>query len=87
MSNSFSNADTGSKPADPYKTKNLDQTSLKEKVEDLVTFIEACKFGMMTTHESSGLLVSRCMVLAAKVGFHTASLILELVVDTLLPSL
>ncbi|KAI4121291.1 MAG: hypothetical protein LQ347_006904 [Umbilicaria vellea] len=77
MSNSFSNADTGSKPADPYKTKNLDQTSLKEKVEDLVTFIEACKFGMMTTHESSGLLVSRCMVLAAKEGggvdllFHT----------------
>lgn len=67
MSNSFSNADTGSKPADPYKAKNLDETSLKEKVEDLVTFIEACKFGMMTTHESSGLLVSRCMALAAKV--------------------
>ena len=68
MSSSFSNTDTGSKPADPYKAKNLDETSLKEKVEDLVGFVESCKFGMMTTRiESSGLLVSRCMALAAKV--------------------
>ncbi|KAI9878668.1 MAG: BLI-3 blue-light-inducible Bli-3 protein [Pleopsidium flavum] len=75
----FSNADTGSKTADPYKSKNLDNNvSLREKVEDLVQFIDSCKFGMMTTRiASSGLLVSRCMALAAKEGggvdllFHT----------------
>ncbi|KAL8878666.1 MAG: hypothetical protein Q9192_008394 [Flavoplaca navasiana] len=75
---SFSNADTGDKPADPYKEVNKTEPGLKEKVEDLVNFIESCKFGMMTTRiESSGLLVSRCMALAAKEGggidllFHT----------------
>jgi len=76
---SFSNADTGSKPADPYKEKNADvDVSLKEKVEDLSEFISACKFGMMTTRDgSSGMLVSRCMALAAKENggidliFHT----------------
>ncbi|KAL8701429.1 MAG: hypothetical protein Q9201_004913 [Fulgogasparrea decipioides] len=75
---SFSNADTGDKPADPYKAVNKTEPELKEKVEDLVSFIESCKFGMMTTRiESSGLLVSRCMALAAKEGggvdllFHT----------------
>jgi hypothetical protein len=65
---SFSNADTGSKPADPYKAENLDQTSIKEKIEDLADFISSCKFGMMTTRAgSSGALVSRCMALAGKV--------------------
>lgn len=65
---SFSNTDTGDKPADPYKATNKTDPELKEKVEDLVAFIERCKFGMMTTRiESSGLLVSRCMALAAKV--------------------
>lgn len=65
---SFSNADTGDKPADPYKAENKNEPSLKEKVEDLVGFIESCKFGMMTTRtEGSGLLVSRCMAVAAKV--------------------
>lgn len=74
MSSTFSNADTGSKPADPYKAKNADETSVKEKVDDLVAFIDACKFGMMTTRiESSGLLVSRCMALAAKVLLHARS--------------
>ncbi|PQE29237.1 bli-3 protein [Rutstroemia sp. NJR-2017a BBW] len=64
---SFSNADTGSKPADPYKAKNLDEPSLKEKVEDLSAFMDACKFGMMTTRDGkTGALVSRCMALAAK---------------------
>lgn len=66
---SYSNADTGNKPADPYKEKNMDSPELKEKIEDLTNFISACKFGMMTTRiESSGLLVSRCMAVAAKVG-------------------
>ncbi|KAI9666471.1 MAG: hypothetical protein M1821_004407 [Bathelium mastoideum] len=66
---SFSNTDTGDKPADPYTQKNLQDPSLKEKVEDLVSFVEKSKFCMMTTRiASSGLLVSRCMALAAKEG-------------------
>lgn len=66
---SFSNAETGSKPADPYTQKNLEDTSLKEKVEDLVSFIDKQKFCMMTTVvPNSGLLASRCMALAAKVS-------------------
>ncbi|TVY56794.1 Protein bli-3 [Lachnellula suecica] len=75
---SFSNADTGSKPADPYKEKNIDETSVKEKVEGLTEFISACKFGMMTTRDGkSGALVSRCMAVAGKEAngldliFHT----------------
>lgn len=65
---SFSNADTGSKPADQYKDKNMEQPALKEKVQDLVAFIEKTKFAMMTTKVVDGdLLVSRCMALAATV--------------------
>lgn len=64
---SFSNTDTDSKPADPYKEKNIDNVSIQEKVTDLSDFVSACKFGMMTTWEgASGQLVSRCMALAAK---------------------
>ena len=38
-STGFSNTDTGSKPADPYKAKNLDRdATTKEKVEDLAAF-------------------------------------------------
>jgi len=77
-SGDFSNADTGSKPADPYTAKNKDDPSLSEKVDDLSSFISSCKFGMMTTHTpTSNSLVSRCMALAAKEGggidliFHT----------------
>ena len=67
---SFSNANVpADKPADPYKATNLTNPDLKEKVQDLVSFMESCKFGMMTTRiESTGLLTSRCMALAAKVG-------------------
>ena len=69
---SFSNTDTGSKPADPYTQKNADEPGLQEKVTDLVNFITASKFGMMTTRvASSGLLVSRCMALAAKVCYSS----------------
>lgn len=65
---SYSNADTGDKPADPYKAENKSEPELKEKIEGLVSFIESCKYGMMTTRiASSGLLVSRCMALAARV--------------------
>jgi hypothetical protein len=56
-------------PADPYKEKNLDEgVTLKDKVEDLVKFVEKCKFCMMTTRAAdSGFLASRCMALAGKV--------------------
>lgn len=64
---SFSNADTGSKPADPYTHKNIQDPSLKEKVDDFVAFVDRAKFCMMTTKTSDGLLASRCMALAAKV--------------------
>jgi hypothetical protein len=66
---SFSNASTGDKPADPYTQKNAEQPDLKTKVNDLVDFINKCKYGMMTTKEAhSDKLVSRCMALTATVG-------------------
>ena len=65
---SYSNTDTGSKPADPFKDKNQEEPSLQEKVDDLVAFEDKCKFCMMTTKTSDGLLASRCMALAAKVS-------------------
>lgn len=67
----YSTTDTGDKPADPYKEVNSDaDASIKEKVEDLIAFVEGVKFGMMTTRQSqSGLLVSRCMSLVARVRF------------------
>lgn len=69
---SYSNTTVpGDKPADPYTATNKSDPELKEKVQDLVSFVESCKFGMMTTRiESSGLLTSRCMALAAKVWFQ-----------------
>ncbi|KAF2722355.1 hypothetical protein K431DRAFT_284046 [Polychaeton citri CBS 116435] len=76
---SFSNTDTGSKPADPYTAKNVQDPSLKEKVEDLTTFIDKAKFCLLTTKTSNGLLASRAMALAAKEGngidliFHSNS--------------
>jgi hypothetical protein len=70
MSSGFSNADTGSKTADPYVAKNKDEVSLKEKVEDLVKFIDNTKFCLLTTHAAdTDLLASRCMALAAKVSY------------------
>lgn len=69
---SYSNTDTGDKPADPYKSKNLDEPSLKEKVEGLSTFIANSKFGMLTTRiEGSKLLTSRAMGVAAQVCLYT----------------
>ncbi|KAI9651217.1 hypothetical protein NHQ30_001255 [Ciborinia camelliae] len=63
----FSNTNTRSLDGDPYKTQNLDSPTLREKVEDLNTFIAACKFGMMTTRDAkTGALFSRCMAVAAK---------------------
>jgi hypothetical protein len=65
----FSNTDTGSKAADPYTQKNKDEPALKDKVEDLLKFIDNTKFCLLTTHVAdSDLLASRAMALAAKVG-------------------
>ncbi|PHH71687.1 hypothetical protein CDD80_5063 [Ophiocordyceps camponoti-rufipedis] len=63
---SFSNTSVGDKPADPYRQANLDNVDVKTKISDLVDFMTACKFSMMTTHEAAtNNLVSRCMALAA----------------------
>lgn len=76
----FSNTSTGSLPADPYtqhNTSDESDLSLKDKVEDLLKFIEGLKFGMLTTRQdATGFLVSRCMAIAAKENgvdllFHT----------------
>lgn len=71
-STTFSNTDTGSKPADPYKQHNKtdnEDISLKQKVEDLLEFVEDVKYGMLTTHQTdTGMLVSRCMAIAARVS-------------------
>ena len=57
--------------ADPYKAKNLDEPQMKEKIGDLISFVEKCKFCMMTTRiGSTGSLASRCMALAGKVRIH-----------------
>ncbi|KAH8680616.1 putative BLI-3 blue-light-inducible Bli-3 protein [Xylariales sp. PMI_506] len=64
---SFSNTDTGSKPADPYTAANNAEPSSEEKIGTLERFIDTTKYGMLTTRDStSGKLVSRCMAVAAK---------------------
>lgn len=69
MSSGFSNTNTGSKTADPYVEKNKDEPSLKEKVEDLLNFVDNTKFCLLTTHAAdTDLLASRCMAVAAKVS-------------------
>ncbi|KAG7099938.1 hypothetical protein E1B28_001731 [Marasmius oreades] len=63
---SFSNTSTGSKPSDPYTSKNTDDATTDQKIKGLEKFVTSCKYGMMTTHDtSSSKLVSRCMAIAA----------------------
>lgn len=71
---SFSNADTGAKTADPYVAKNIQDPSLKEKIEDLVNFVDRSKFCLMTTRTDDGLLATRCMAVAGKVRRRTRPL-------------
>ena len=78
VSTRFSTTNTGAKHADPYKQACLDtSTSIKDRVEDLIKFVEGRKFCMMTTRQNqTGCLVSRCMALAAREDgidllFHT----------------
>jgi general stress protein 26 len=53
-----------------YKEKNKDEPGLEQKIERLVSFVKTSKFGMMTTRiADSGLLVSRCMAVAAQVCY------------------
>lgn len=62
------NTSTGNHPIDPYKSQNFEDPPLAQKIEELVDFISEVKFGMLTTKQSDGeLLTSRCMALAAKV--------------------
>lgn len=69
---SYSNADTGSKPADPYKEKNVDNASLKDKVQDLTAFIEKTKLCLMTTLVADTTkIATRAMALAATVSFRS----------------
>lgn len=66
---SFSNADTGDKPADPYKARNMEEPSVQEKIHDLGAFVDRSKFCMMTTKSTEGgTLASRCMAVAGKVN-------------------
>jgi len=52
-----------------YTAKNKEEPGADQKISDLVSFIKASKFGMMTTRiADSGYLVSRCMALAASVS-------------------
>ncbi|KAK6073959.1 protein bli-3 [Seiridium cupressi] len=64
----FSNANTGGKTADPVTAKNIDTAvPLKQKIEDLSSFISSRQYGMMTTRDTkTGKLVSRAMALAGK---------------------
>ena len=65
---SFSNTDTGSKPADPYTAASKDDSTLQDKIGTLTKLVSSCKFGMMTTRDAaSDKLVSRCMAVAATV--------------------
>ncbi len=63
---SFSNTNTGDKPADPYTKKNADtQVDGPQKIKDFTEFITNSKFGMLTTRQSgSNRLVSRSMAVA-----------------------
>ncbi|KAJ9610730.1 hypothetical protein H2200_005507 [Cladophialophora chaetospira] len=64
--------------SDPYVQKNKDEPGTEEKINALSEFVKSSKFGMMTTRiADSGLLVSRCMAVAAQESagvdylFHT----------------
>ncbi|SPN98408.1 related to Protein bli-3 [Cephalotrichum gorgonifer] len=57
----------GDKKPDQYAGHNPDvELSVKDKIDGLLAFMKHCRYGMMTTRDTStGLLASRCMELAA----------------------
>jgi len=64
--------------SDPFTQKNKDEPGVEEKITALNDFVKSSKFGMLTTRiADSGLLVSRCMAVAAQESggvdylFHT----------------
>lgn len=66
--NATVNTSTGVHNVDPYKAQNSEDPPLIQKIEDLTTFINQVKFGMLTTKQSDGdYLTSRCMALAGQV--------------------
>jgi len=68
-SNPPSYSNTSVQNPDPYHDANIDHStiSLKERVEDLIAFLDSHKYCMMTTRQSdTGCLVSRCMAVAAR---------------------
>jgi len=68
--NATVNTATGVHNVDPYKAQNSEDPPLPQKIEDLTTFINQVKFGMLTTKQSDGdYLSSRCMALAGQVSF------------------
>ncbi|KAF8439175.1 hypothetical protein BGX38DRAFT_1208811 [Terfezia claveryi] len=72
MSGTSTGSDTGSKPS----AVNPGHEPLKERVEDLIQFIDSHKFCLMTTRQkNTDYLVSRCMAVVAREGidllFHT----------------
>ncbi|KAJ5217754.1 uncharacterized protein N7469_011379 [Penicillium citrinum] len=76
--NATVNTATGVHNVDPYKAQNSEDPPLPQKIEDLTTFINQVKFGMLTTKQSDGdYLSSRCMALAGQENggidliFHT----------------
>ena len=55
-----------------YVQKNKDEPGTGEKIKALSDYVKSSKFGMMTTRiADSGLLVSRCMAVAAQVCPHS----------------
>ncbi|KAK5796600.1 hypothetical protein VI817_005885 [Penicillium citrinum] len=67
--NATVNTATGVHNVDPYKAQNSEDPPLPQKIEDLTTFINQVKFGMLTTKQSDGdYLSSRCMALAGQVS-------------------
>lgn len=60
----------GTEPKDPTKSKSYEAPPLKQKIEELVEFVNQMKYGMLTTKMStdSNLLTSRCMAVAGTVS-------------------
>lgn len=80
MSSKVGTTNTGNKPLDPYKAKNLDDPNLETKVKDLVAFVDKCKYCMMATHTpDTGLIVSRCMALAGKVSTSIHDIVITVI--------
>jgi len=60
---------TGSKPPNPCPEASPDNTFLKERIDELIQFIDGHHFCLMTTRQkNTEYLVSRCMAVTAREG-------------------